>query len=476
MPQADIPFPKSSNPGQHPGEGQGRLLNAFCEMDGGLPTWRPVPGLKLFAGITDEFDSNAPVLNTRGMIVRDNVLHVLQGGTIFTLTTGAYLSRLAGDVAGIKPVTMALNNRSPDRDLCIVTEVGAFLADGQDVVDYGDPNLPSVNSVSSLDGYFLFTTGDGKIYASGLNDPTIDPLSFTSAEANPDGLMRGTVNANQFFAWGSTSVEVYQDVGATPFPLQRVTVIPIGLLSPSCIAGWEEGWSNDQIFVANDGTVRRLQGYQPIVVSNKDVERAIGAVADKTNLRAFVYIFEGHPIWSLSCPSWTWCYNLATGFWHERKTYGMQRWFCEESAYFNGQWILSRYDNENLLILDAASFNEDGLPIAMTIESAPVKDFPQRVNIPAAFFDWTTGNAPLTGPFDVSDPEISISWSKDGGGIWGNEVIASSLGKTGQYVDLVRVNRIGLSSGHGLRFRLMTTSPVYKTFRGGKVEFQAKGP
>ena len=112
----------------------------------------------------------------------------------------------------------------------------------------------------------------------------------------------------------------------------------------------------------------------------------------------------------------------------------------------------------------------------MTIESAPVKDFPQRVNIPAAFFDWTTGNAPLTGPFDVSDPEISISWSKDGGGIWGNEVIASSLGKTGQYVDLVRVNRIGLSSGHGLRFRLMTTSPIYKTFRGGKVEFQAKGP
>ena len=476
MATTDIPFPRSSNPGQHPGEGQGRLLNAFCEMDGGIPTWRPVPGSKVFANITDEYNSNAPVLNTRGMVVRDNILHVLQNDTIFTLTTGAYLNRLAGTVDGTRPVTMALNNRSPDRDLAIVTEVGVYLADSNSVTDYGDPNLPAVNSVCSLDGYFIFTTGQGQIYASGLNDPTIDPLSFTTAEANPDGLLRGTVHANQFFAWGTTSVEVYQDVGAQPFPLQRVTVIPIGLLAPNCIAGWEEGWSNDQIFVANDGTVRRMQGYQPVVVSNKDVERAIAAVDYKPSLRAFVYNFDGHPVWSLTCDNWTWCYNLATGIWNERKTHGMNRWYTEETAYFNGQWILSRFDDETLLVLDSNTYTECGLPISMTMESGPIKDFPQRVNVPAAFFDWTTGNAPLTGPFDVSDPEISISWSKDGGGIWGNEIVAASLGKTGDYKDLVRVNRVGLSSGHGLRFRLMTTSPIYRTFRGGRVEFQQRAP
>jgi hypothetical protein len=40
----DIPFPKSSMPGQKPGEGQGSLTNCYCEEDGGVPTWRASPG------------------------------------------------------------------------------------------------------------------------------------------------------------------------------------------------------------------------------------------------------------------------------------------------------------------------------------------------------------------------------------------------------------------------------------------------
>ena len=476
MPQADIPFPRSSMPGQQPGEGQGRLINAYCEVNGSEALWRPVPGSKPYAKIVDSYNGNAPVLNTRGLIVKNNLLHVVQDTKMFTITVGDTLTQLGGEIGGSLPVTMALNNKAPDRDLVIVTEVGPYILNGNTVEDLNEPNLPMPNSVCSLDGYFIYTTGDGRIFASELNDKTVNALSFTTAEANPDGILRGTVHANQFFAWGPTSVEVYQDVGATPFPLQRVAVLPIGLLAKYSVAGYEYGWSADQIFVASDSTVRRLVGYDPVKISNKFVERAIQRVVDKNTIRALVYVFDGNQIWSLSSPDWTWEYNLTTGFWHERQTTSMKRWFCEDSALFDNQWVLSRLETNELLYLDSRLFEDDGTPIAMTIESGQVKDFPSRVNVPAAFFDWTTGTAPPTGGPDISDPEISVQWSKDGGGHWSNQVIAPSLGPTGHYAESVRVNRVGLATRQGIMFRLMTTSPIYRACRGGRVEYQVRGP
>ena len=39
MPPVDIPFPRSSQPGSQPGEGVGRLLNRYFELDGEIQQW-----------------------------------------------------------------------------------------------------------------------------------------------------------------------------------------------------------------------------------------------------------------------------------------------------------------------------------------------------------------------------------------------------------------------------------------------------
>jgi hypothetical protein len=56
---------------------------------------------------------------------------------------------------------------------------------------YPDPDLPAVNSVTSIDGYLVFTTGDGRAFATDLNTTAVNPLSFAQAEAKPDGLLQG---------------------------------------------------------------------------------------------------------------------------------------------------------------------------------------------------------------------------------------------------------------------------------------------
>lgn len=465
--RADIPFPASSMPGQEPGEGQGRLLNAFCEVDGGVKTWRPVPGSTEFVDLT--------TATPRGMIVADNFLYCAQDGVVKRVSTNGVITTLTGTLSGTLPVTWAQNNKTPTRDVVVVSENGCFSVSTTAVSSFADSDLPQPNSVCALDGYFVWTIGDGRIFASDLNDVTVDALSFTTAESSPDGLLRGTVSGGQFFAWGNTSCEVYQNVGTSPFPLARVTVIPVGLIGTWAIAGSLQGWDTDQVFVAADGTVRRLRGYTPARVSTKDVERAIQSVTDKETIKATVYVADGHPIWSLSSPTWTWEYNLETGFWHERQT-SNSRWLGDQSAYFNSKWVVGKNGGSKLLYIDPAEYEDDGSAISMTIESGPVKDFPSRVYVASAMFDWTTGAAPISGTEDETNPTVSVSWSRDGGGVWSNQVSARSLGAQGELSQSVRVNRIGISTHHGMRFRLQTSSPVYKTLRGGRCEAVARGP
>jgi hypothetical protein len=454
-------------PGQQPGEGQGRLLNAFCEVDGGLKTWRPVPGSVEFVDLTTD--------GPRGMMVADNLLYCAQEGLVKTVSTNGVITTLTGALSGTLPVTWAQNNKTPTRDVVVVSENGCFSVSTAAVTSFADADLPQPNSVCALDGYFIWTTGNGQIWASDLNDITVDALSFTTAQGSPDGLLRGTASGGQFFAWGNTSCEVYQNVGTSPFPLARVTVIPVGLIGTWAIAGSTEGWDTDQVFVAADGTVRRMKGYEPVHVSTKDVERDIQSITDKETLIATVYVFDGHPIWSLSSPSWTWEYNLETGFWHERQT-SNSRWKGSQSAYFNSKWVVGDNAGSKLLYIDSTEYEDDGSAITMTLESGPVKDFPNRVFVSMAAFDFTTGTAPISGTEDETNPTVSVSWSRDGGGTWSNAVQTRSLGSQGELSNEIRVNRIGVSTHHGMRFRLQTSSPVYRTFRGGRCEASARAP
>jgi hypothetical protein len=464
---SDIPFPVSSMPGQHPGEGQGRLVNAFCEVDGGLNTWRPVPGLVQFVDTT--------LSTPRGMLAVEGVLYAAYEDTVVTVTENGVVTVLAGTLAGTEPVTWARNNKAGTPDVVVVSDLGAWTVTPTTVSAFADADLPSNPvSVSFLDGFMLFAIGDGSIYATGLNDVTVDALSFAKAESRPDGLIRGVTYGEQFYAFGPDTLEIWQNVGETPFPLQRATVVSVGLRGKWAIAGHEDGWDRELIFVASDGTVRRLSGATPEIVSTKDVERAIASVYDTSLLRACVYVEAGHPIWSLSAPTWTWEYNARTGYWHERQSYDQERWRGSTSCKFAGSWMVGDTLSGKLCRVSEAAYDELGEHLPMIIESGPVKDFPSRIRIPSAFFDWTTGAAPLVGTEDATEPKVWVSWSHDGGGIWSEPISARLLGGEGAFRQQVRVNRCGISTHHGTRWRLETSSPVYRTLRGGRQLSEAR--
>lgn len=470
MPQVAIPFPLSSNPGRAPGEGSGRLVNCLAYADGGATRWRPMPGLRPFATV-----GSGPV---RGGLVVSGSAIVVSGTSAYQVDMVGGQSQLEGQVPGDGLVTISRNN-APIPQVCIVSDAGAFVIENGVLKPYPGAaaasasetftSLPSVNSVSFLDGYLLFTTSAGRIIASDLNTTDINALSFATAEARPDGLLRGIVYGSQAFFMGTDSIEVWADNALKPFPLSRTTVIPQGLFGPFAVAGYQAGWAGPLIYVAADYTVRVLDGYTPQRVSEEDLERLI-AVADPASLEATVYTVGGAGIFSLSSPTWTWELNLTTGKWHERVGYDGGRWRGRVAFSAFGRWIVADKATGDLYVLDREARFDGPDPIVWGLDSGPVKDFPSRVAGASGALDFVLGD---DGNPNDADPQVLISWSHDGGGRWAQPV-ARSLHRQGRYGGRVTVNRVGLTQAQGARWRFRVSDPAYTSFSGGVMQAEAR--
>jgi len=301
-----------------------------------------------------------------------------------------------------------------------------------------------------------------------------------------DGLLRVFSAQPMLLACGPQSIEVYQDVGSAPFPFQRVTVLPVGLMSPSAIAGGPSVWDRPVCFVASDGTVRQLRGLDPVIISNDDVvadiqECARSGLSDQ--FRAQVYISGDNAIWSLTGAHddehrWTWEYNLSTGSWHRRRSYqpGQQHtnepvfWRAMFAANFANSWIAQDAIDGGLIEITAAEHKEPEIiranpnpypttppqppyvflqaPLIARCESGPAKESPANVRMPAIYLDFTVA-------FDVPgipDPHVLLSWSHDGGATWSN-ALERRLGSRGEYRTLVTLRSTGRSSHQGMRLR-----------------------
>jgi hypothetical protein len=323
----------------------------------------------------------------------------------------------------------------------------------------GDVNQP--NSVCPLDGYFLFTYGDGTIVASDLNSLTINSLSNAKAESDPDGLLRGIVSGSIFYAMGPNSIEAWQDAGTQPFPLARAHVLNLGLIGPWAVAGGQGGWSEGLFFVASDRTVRSLKGFDQTVISTGPVERSLATVEDATTIRAMVYVAGEMKVVSISAPGFTWEYNVTTQQWHERMSFGSTAWRADQSVWAFGKWLVGDRLSASVFSVDEEARREGTDPLIWTVDSLPVKQFPSQMVVGQADFDFVVGQAAIG-----VQPVVSVSWSDDGGARWSTPV-QRSIGKQGEYRALVRVNQCGRSGQAGRIWRLSGSDEAYTALLGG---------
>jgi hypothetical protein len=97
-----------------------------------------------------------------------------------------------------------------------------YLYDGTTLTQVTDPDLGTALDVVWVDGYYMTTDGEFLVVTD-LDDPfAVNPLKYGSSEADPDPVNSLLKLRNEIYALNRYTIEVFDNVGTTGFPFQRI--------------------------------------------------------------------------------------------------------------------------------------------------------------------------------------------------------------------------------------------------------------
>jgi len=153
----------------------------------------------------------------RGGIEWNGVCYRVMGTKLVTVTASGAVTIL-GDVGGSGYVTF---DYSFDR-LAIASGGNLYYWNGATLTQVTDPDLGNVVDVVWVDGYFMTTDGEFLIVTE-LTDPTqVNPLKYGSSEVDPDPVVALLKSRNEIYALNRHTIEVFDNVGGSLFPFQRI--------------------------------------------------------------------------------------------------------------------------------------------------------------------------------------------------------------------------------------------------------------
>lgn len=418
-----------------------KLVNAYAESSEGDKADQfavmAIPGLILFANIA--------ALPVRGMHVRGQTAFVVVGTTLYTLTADGNFTA-QGTIGGTLPVQIADNGTQVAIQGGALNNQGYIFDSG--TLYTGIANLPPVSGVVYMDGYFVWTVFESdQFIISALGDGlSYDPLDVATVEGDPDFIV-GVVNLQrelQFF--GADTIEIWFDSGNADFPFERSpnAFIERGCKDRDSIVKID----NSVQFVGNDLIVYRLNGYQPVRISNHAIEFKI---ASASWFRAFTYGQEGAKFYVLNTDVGCWAYEMSTGAWAERRSLGYDNYRVACSIQAFGLTLMGDGYTGKIYTPSLDIFTEDGDVIPMEIVFPSLQTNRDKSVCYSIEVQIESG----VGNSDDPNPEMILSYSRDGGRTFSNQV-SRPMGAMGEYLTRC-IWRCGVSFRQ-LQFRLQMPS------------------
>lgn len=170
--------------------------------------------------------------NNRGGINWNGILYRVMGQKLVSISDDNIVTEY-GTIPGTDMVSMTYSF-----DLLAIAANGQlFYFDGITVAQVTDPDLGGVIDVDWIAGYFVTTDGDSLVVTD-LNDPfAVNPLKYGSSEIDPDPVIALQKIRNELYAINRNTIEVYDVVGGTLFPLQTIegAQIPKGAIGTQAV-------------------------------------------------------------------------------------------------------------------------------------------------------------------------------------------------------------------------------------------------
>ena len=356
-----------------------------------------------------------------------------------------------------------------------------------------------------VDNYFVYNRPASQQWgASGVLSPISGSTSFSSKDGSPDNLVALIVDHREVYLMGEASSEVWTDVGAVPFPFQRIpgTSTQHGVAARFSLARLGDSFAYVSRNNRGQAQIMQMKGYVPSRISNHAVENSItNQYVD--DAIAWTYQLEGHEVYVVSFPTLnlTWAYDIASGMWHKwlytdnTGTYSRHRGNC--CAVFQGMVLVGDYANGSIYELDKQNYTDNGQNIRR-LRRAPhlVSDLQRQ------YFDelqiqfqpgvgttgvsvstdtniylgspYTIGESatltiaptltyvigvanPITSLTDTNYPQAMLRWSNDGGSTWSREYWVT-IGQEGKYKNRAIWRRLGMARDRV--FEVSITDPV----------------
>jgi hypothetical protein len=337
-----------------------RMINLFPEVlpEGKEAAWlQRAPGLRLLATI-----GVGPI---RGLWTFDGVGYAVSGNALYGINS-TWTPTLIGAITGTGPVSIADNGTQ----MFIACNGTSYIYNASTAVlaQITDPDFPGAGTVGYIDGYFVFNEPSSqKIWVTALLDGTaVDPLEFASAEGSPDGVVGLIVDHREVWVFGTNSVEVWYDSGATDFPLQRIqgAFNEIGCAAAYSLAKLDNGvfWLGAD--ARGRGIVYRANGYTGQRISTHAVEWHIQSYGNIADAIAYTYQQDGHAFYVLTFPSAqkTWVFDVAANAWHERAS-GNENQYRHRSncqMAFNNDIVVGDYVDGSVYAFDLDNYSDNG--------------------------------------------------------------------------------------------------------------------
>lgn len=395
----------------------------------------------------------------RGGHVMDGVPYLVFGTSLYSFDS-SLLATLRGVVGGGSRVSMA----DSGEQLVIVTGYGntgyVYTKSTSTLSIITDPDFPGADTVSYVDGYFLFSSTGGQWFISALGDGSdFNALDFVTNEKAPDDTLAVVEDHGEAMCFGEETIEAWSNTGNADFPFERngSAIIERGLYARFSVSKDD----NTLFFFGNDLMVYRLNGYTPQVISDEGTNAELsnylknGYEADLRNAFAYTYTDHGHKFYALTIPNrGTHVYDIATNEWHKRKHWDFET--HHSSVYVNayGKHLFGGI-NGNLYEFNRDTYADDTVILKRKRRCRVLSNEGNRLRFKKLKLTFDVGNGLETG--QGSSPLLVLRWSDDNGRTWSNERLLD-MGASGDYQRQVVARHMG--SARERLYEFYITDPI----------------
>lgn len=391
-----------------------RLINGYREpmIPGGRAgaVLRSVPGMSAFAAVGSVFMRAMTLWN-------DQILSIVG--------TGLYATSSAGVVTFLGIVEALDGIAGLDQSAGIAVAVANrkyWTWNGTTLTNVATAAVTAPASVAYLGGYVVVSQYQGRVFQwSGLAAPAAwNGLDFASAEISAGPIIRLIAFKDALYVFKEGGYERWAVTGlAGPDAFQRIDGAQgePGLAAYGLITTLPNGIA----YVGSDGRVHAF-GVGPISTPALEV-----ALKQSGPERMFFYEQRGHGFICIAFrEGFAWCYDVATGEWHERSQSGGP-WLARASVKAWGAWHIGT-DSGALAVMGdiCADFGEPLVRrfVSRTLDQddrfivAKIEAFPRPAN-------------DTQGDGDTSVAKLTLRTSRDGM-LW-SEPKDRDLGTVGNY-------------------------------------------